>query len=148
SLTRQEPSPQPSGWGDKALPAFESLDQLRDHLSGVTDDAEVRHREDRGVRILVDRDDRPRVLHADQVLHGPGDPDGDVDVGLDGLARLADLLGVGDPARVDDGPGGSGGGIERLGETLDHLVCRRAPEETTSGNDDFGVTELRALELL
>src|SRR5690606_39539667 len=91
SLTRQEPASQPSGWGDKALPAFESLDQLRDHLSGVTDDAEVRHREDRGVRILVDRDDRPRVLHADQVLHGPGDPDGDVDVGLDGLARLADL---------------------------------------------------------
>ena len=68
---------------------------------------EIRDREDRSLLVLVDGDDVLRALHPDHVLGGPRDPGRDVDRRLDGLAGLADLMGVGHPARVDDRPGGS-----------------------------------------
>jgi hypothetical protein len=46
---------------------------------------------DDGVGFGVDGDDRIRVVHADLVLDGTGDPGGDVEVGFDFLAGLADL---------------------------------------------------------
>ena len=47
----------------------------------------------------VDRDDAPRVLHADDVLRGAADADGDVDVRLHRLAGLSDLHPERRPAR-------------------------------------------------
>ena len=70
--------------------------------------------EDRGVLVLVDGDDRRRVLHPDQVLHGTGDAAGDVDRGLHRLARLSHLVAVRHPAGVDHGAGGTGGAAEQL----------------------------------
>src|SRR6186997_34907 len=43
-------------------------DHRRDHLEQVAGDPVVGNLEDRGLGILVDGDDRPRALHADQVL--------------------------------------------------------------------------------
>src|SRR5262249_53764867 len=89
------------------LPAsLQGVDEGRDHLVDVADDAEVADREDRGFGVLVDGDDVLRALHADHVLRRAGDAGRDVHVGLDDLAGLTDLVRVGHPARVDDGTRG------------------------------------------
>src|SRR5690606_32986834 len=75
-----------------ASAGVEGFDQLGKDVVNVSDDAEIGDREDRGVRVLVDRHDRLRVLHTDQVLHGTRDAGGDVDVGLHRGAGLADLF--------------------------------------------------------
>src|SRR5262249_48288428 len=64
----------------------------------VADDAEVDELEDRGLLVLVDRDDRLGGLHAGAVLDRTGDAGGDVELRGDGLAGLADLEAVRDPA--------------------------------------------------
>ncbi len=127
---------------------LEGLDELGEDLVDVADDAEVGDREDRGVGVLVDGDDRSRVLHAHQMLHGPGDATGDIDVRLHGLPGLPHLLGIGDPPRIDDRPGGARGGPEWLGQLLDEFVGLRRAETTTPGHDDRRLPELRALPLL
>jgi L-aminopeptidase/D-esterase-like protein len=47
--------------------------------------------EDRGLAVLVDRDDGLAALHAGEVLDRARDRDGDVEVGRDDLAGLSDL---------------------------------------------------------
>ncbi len=89
------------------------------HLVHVAHDAEVGDLEDRGVLVLVDGHDVLRVLHAHHVLGGARDPAGHVDGGLHRLAGLADLVRVGHPAGVDDGPAGAGGAVEQPGQLLD-----------------------------
>src|SRR3546814_3492614 len=54
-----------------------------------------------GVLILVDGDDGLRILHAGEVLDRARDADRDIDFGRDDLARLPDLIIVGDIARID-----------------------------------------------
>src|SRR2546421_10297 len=73
------------------LALLQLLDQRREHLHRVAHDAEIRDLEDRRLGILVDRDDALGILHADLVLRRARDARSDVDVRLDGLARLPDL---------------------------------------------------------
>ena len=87
------------GGSHAALRARTSSVSFGNDLVQVADDPEVGVLEDRGVRVLVDRDDQGRALHADLVLDRAGDPDGDVELRGDGLAGLADLGGVRDTSR-------------------------------------------------
>src|ERR1039458_6927564 len=89
-------------WPSSAT-SLDRLDELGDHLGEVTDDTEVGDREDGSLRVLVDRDDVLRVLHAHHVQGRPGNPAGDVHHRLHRLAGLTNLEGVRHPARVDDG---------------------------------------------
>ena len=73
---------------------------------------EVGELEDRRVRVLVDRDDVLRGLHADLVLDRAGDAGGQVELRRDGLARLADLRRVRVPAGVDHRAGGGDGAAQ------------------------------------
>ena len=66
-------------------------------LEQVTDDDEVGELADRRVGVPVDGDDRARRLDADLVLDRAADAARDVERRLDDLARLADLLAIGDP---------------------------------------------------
>src|SRR5215204_5894234 len=84
-----------------ALAGLHGLGELGDDLVEVADHPEVGELEDRGVRVLVDRDDVLRALHADLVLDRAGDARREVELRRDGLPRLADLGGIGVPARVD-----------------------------------------------
>src|SRR5688500_5964020 len=104
--------------GSAALLALDRLGQLGNDLVQVAHDAEVGELEDRRVRVLVDRDDVLRRLHADLVLDRAGDSDREVELRRDGLARLADLAGVGEPARVDDRAGRGNCAAGRVGERL------------------------------
>src|SRR5882757_10262253 len=113
-----------------------------DELGDVADDAVVGDFEDRGFGVPVDGDDGFAFVHAGEVLDGAGDADGDVEFGLDGLAGLADLLGVGAPAGVNDGAGGSDGGTELVGEGFDVLgEAFGAANAATAGDDDICFSE-------
>ena len=134
--------------GSRVSAVLEGLDEGRQDLVHVAHDAEVGHREDRRLGILVDGDDVLRALHAHQVLGGAGDARGDVHRRLHDLAGLAHLVRVGHPAGVDDGARGAGGGAEQLGQGLDHLVLVLLAEAAAPGDDHGGVVERRAGLLL
>ena len=111
-------------------------------MGDVADDAVVGDFEDGGFGVAVDGDDGLALVHAGEMLDGAGDADGDVELGLDGLAGLADLLGVGAPAGVDDGAGGSDGGTELVGERFDVLgEAFGAADAAAAGDDDVGLGE-------
>ena len=57
--------------------ALQLLDDCGDNGQRIADDAEVGELEDRCIRILVDRDDVAGAAHADDVLRGAADADGD-----------------------------------------------------------------------
>src|SRR5829696_8815228 len=71
----------------------------------VGDGPVVSNVEDRRLVIRVHGDDRPRRLHAREVLHRARDPKSEVHLRLHGLAGLADLACVRHPAGVNDRAG-------------------------------------------
>src|SRR5690606_37252052 len=103
---------------------------------------EVDELEDRGLLVLVDRDDRLGRLHAGPVLDRTGDARGDVQLRGDLLAGLADLRGVRVPAGVDRGARGADGGTERVREVLDRGEVTTGA--TTAGDDDRRLGQLGA----
>ena len=102
----------------RALALAQQLDERRHDRVQVADDGKVAELEDGRARILVDRDDHLRVLHADLVLHGAGDTQRDVELRRDGLPGLADLRRVRVPALVHDRAGRADRAAEDLGEGL------------------------------
>src|SRR3954447_6324112 len=125
-----------------ALLGLHGLGQLGQDLVEVADDPEVGELEDRSVRVLVDRDDVLRVLHADLVLDRAGDPRGQVQLRRDGLARLADLRRVGVPAGVDDRAGRRHGAAQGGGELLAELEALGLAETAAAGDQDRGVLDV------
>jgi hypothetical protein len=83
---------------------LDGLGECGDDFEEVAYDAVVGYFEDWGFGVFVDGDDALRALHADEVLDGSGDANGEVEFGCDGLARGADLTFDGKPAVVADGP--------------------------------------------
>ena len=75
-------------------------DDRRNDLAEVADHRIVRPRDDRRIRILVDREDPLRSLAADHVLDRAADAARDVELRRDARAGLADLVGVRAPAEV------------------------------------------------
>ncbi len=66
----------------------------------IPDDAEIRNLKDRSARVLVDRNDDLRVLHARQMLDCARDTARDIQIRADRLTGLADLTVFLDPARI------------------------------------------------
>ena len=98
--------------------------------------------------VLVDGDDVLGALHPHHVLRGAGDAGGDVDGRLHDLARLADLVAVGHPAGVDDGPGRARRALQQLGQVLDHLVVAGLAQAPAARDHDRGLVELGPGRLL
>src|SRR5580658_9239854 len=69
--------------------------ELRHDLEQIADQADVRDLENRRLAVLVDRDDRTRILDAGQVLDRAGDAQRHIQLRSDDLAGLADLKLVG-----------------------------------------------------
>src|SRR3954447_16435183 len=125
-----------------ALLGLHGLGQLGHDLVEVADDPEVGELEDRGVGVLVDRHDVLRGLHPDLVLDRAGDAGGEIQLGRHGLARLADLGGVGVPARVDHRAGGRHGAAHRTGQLLERLEALGLAEPAAAGHEDVGVLDV------
>src|SRR3954447_1160886 len=125
-----------------ALAGLHRLGELGEDLVEVADDPEVGELEDRGVRVLVDRHDVLRGLHADLVLDRAGDARGEVQLRRDGLARLADLRRVGVPAGVDDRAGRRDGAAQGPGEGLERLEALGLAEPTAPGHEDVGALDV------
>ena len=127
-----------------ALLGLHSLGQLGQDLVQVTDDPEVGEFEDRRVRVLVDRDDVLRALHADLVLDRARDAGREVQLRRDRLAGLADLRGVGVPAGIDDGARGGDRRVaaERRRELLGELEALGLAEPATAGDEDVGALDV------
>src|ERR1700742_1310721 len=125
-----------------ALLGFDRLGQLGDDLVQIADHTEIRELEDRGVRILVDRQDVLRVLHTDLVLDGAGNAGRQIQLGRDRLAGLTDLGGVRVPAGVDDRAGRRDGAAHRLGQFLALLEALGSAEAAASTDEDVGVLDV------
>src|SRR4051794_17472988 len=127
-----------------ALAGLHRLGELGEDLVEVADDPEVGELEDRGVRVLVDRHDVLRGLHADLVLDRAGDARGEVELRRDGLARLADLRRVRVPAGVDHRAGGGDGRVaaEGRGEVLSELEALGLAESAAAGHEDVGTLDV------
>ena len=111
---------------------FVRFNHHRDDLVQVADDPVMRHGEDRRRRIGVDRDDLLALGHAGAMLHGAADAAGNVELRTDRDARLADLVIVIDPARVDRGTGSADLAAEGLGELVDELEVRSGAHRVES----------------
>ena len=122
--------------------SLELLCELGDGVEEISDEAVVSDLEDGGISVGVDGDDDLRVLHASNVLNRAGEADGEVEVGGDDLAGLADLHVVGAEAGVDNGAGGADGGLEGGSELVEKLEVLLVLEATAAGDDDGGGGEL------
>src|SRR2546429_92995 len=135
----------------KILPAlsvlfgFDRGGEGRQDLQRVAHDTEVGHLHDRCLGVLVDRDDDLGRLHADCVLHGTRDADGDVDARPDRLARLPDLHGVRHPARVDHRAAGSHSATQGAREVLEERKVLRTAHAAAAADHHAGVFELDLL---
>src|SRR5215210_2571735 len=125
-----------------ALTGLHGLGQLGQDLVQVADDAEIGELEDRRVRVLVDRDDVLRGLHAYLVLDGARDAGREVQLRRNRLSRLSDLRGVGVPAGVDHGARGRDRPAERVGELLAHLKALGLAEAATAGHEQVGILDV------
>jgi hypothetical protein len=74
----------------------------------------------------------------------PEMPAGEVELGRDGLARLADLARVRVPARVDHGARGGhrGRAAERLGQVLHEVEALGLAQAAAAGHEDVGALDV------
>src|SRR5262245_25406180 len=130
------------------LELLDLRDQLGNGLFPFLNDAVIGDLEDRLVLVLVDRDDRLGALHAGEVLDRARDRDGEVQVGGDDLAGLADLpvrrdhAGVGRRARCAHRR------AEQVGELLEHLEVLAVLHAAAARHHDLGVRQLGPIALL
>src|SRR5206468_6861349 len=75
------------------------------------------------------------------VLDRAGNAEREVELGLDDLARLADLLGVRDPARIDRRTGRAHRATEGVRDLANELEPLLAPDAAPAGNDDPGLLD-------
>src|SRR5262245_36552811 len=120
-------------------------DNRRHDLEQVAGNAVVGDFEDRRVRVLVDGNDGPRALHADDVLNRAGDTERDVELGRHGLARAADLPLHRQPARIADRTRRGQLGAERLGQLLRHRQVLLPLDAAADRDNPLGLREIDRL---
>ncbi len=95
----------------------------------------------RGVAIRVDGEDRLGRSTADDVLDGPADAAGDVQVGGDPRPGLPDLLGVRSPAGGRHHAGNPDRAAEERGQLIQLGEPLGASDTATAADDDAGIGE-------
>ena len=130
------------------LVSQDQLGQSGADIIQVADNAQVGHAEDGSLGVLVDADDEVGGAHAGQVLDSAGDAAGNIQLGADGLAGLANLMGVGDPASVNGSTGGADNAAQSISQRLDGgLEALGAAQATAAGHDDVGAFQVDLLAL-
>src|SRR6185503_1292140 len=85
------------------------------------------------------------ALHADEVLDGSGDADGEIELRCDGLSRRTDLAFDGEPAVVADGARCGDLCAEGGGEILNEGEIAFFADAATDGYDHGGGAEVYSL---
>ena len=143
---RQRP-PSSDEEGDRVYPplAFRISATIgRHHLVQVADHGVVGVRDDRRVGIGVDREDPLGALAAGHVLGRAADAAGDVDLGRDLGAGLADLIGVRPPAGDRDRARAADRSAEQLRELLDRREPLGRAGPAAAAHDDLRVGQRHA----
>ena len=91
ALQREQPAEQPEEILLRSLGSLDGIDEQGSDLEQVAADAVVRDLENGGGVVLIDGNDALGILHAGLVLDGAGDAQSNIDLGVHGLAGLADL---------------------------------------------------------
>src|SRR6185503_5289627 len=128
----------PKTFEPSSAPALlQFFDQLRHDFEEIADDAKIGVLKDRSFGVFVDGNDVLGGLHSREVLHRARDADGEVYVGLDRLAGLADLHGVRHPAGVHRGAARADGTAEHVGELFKNSKLLFALEPASAGDNDL-----------
>lgn len=120
------------------------LRELRENSEGVSNDTQIRDREDRRVLIFIDGHDILGAFHAREVLNSSADTTGDVERWLYGLAGLTNLVAIGQPAGVDYGASGTCGAAQCGGKFLNEMEILGFTKTATTAYYDAGVFERRS----
>src|SRR6516225_1964773 len=143
----------PPGWpadnGRRAVSArsrYQPLDLWND-LEQITDEAEIGHLEDRRFAVLVDRDDRARILDTGEMLDRAGDADRDVQLWRDDLAGLADLHLIRRIAGIDRRARSTHRRAHAVGEAVENPEAVGAAERPAAGDHPRSGLEIRAVGL-
>ncbi|MNJ73792.1 hypothetical protein D3C77_706330 [compost metagenome] len=75
--------------------------QLGNGLKQIRYQTVIRYLKDRCLFILVNRNNNLGILHTRQMLNGPGNTHGNIQLWCDNLARLPDLHIIGDKTGVN-----------------------------------------------
>src|SRR5579863_3277303 len=126
---------------------FHFLGELRQDGQRIADDAQVGNREDRRVLIFIDGDDVFGTFHAREMLDSAADADGHVERGLDGLARLPDLVAVGQPTGIDDCARRASRTAQRRRKFFDQVVVLGFAQAATTAHDYAGIFKRGAFAL-
>src|SRR6185503_20645972 len=116
--------------------------QGRNHLVKIAYDAVGSDLEDRGVLVLVDRDDRARGRHPGEMLDGARDADREVEGRVHDLARLTDLVTMVDPSGVHRGARGPERGAEDLAQLSQELEILWSAHRAASAHDHVRLGEV------
>src|SRR5678816_3462874 len=123
--------------------AFQLALELRHYRKEVADQTNVGGLEDRRFAILVDGDDRARILDAGHVLDRTGNADRHVELRRDDLAGLADLHVVRDVARVHGRARSAHRSAEALSQAEDDLEVVGTADAASAGYDARSALQIR-----
>src|SRR5258708_18174906 len=129
----------------RGLGFFELVGEGGDDFEDVGDDGVVGDFEDGGVFVFVDGDDGARSLHADNVLDGSTDAEGEIEFWRDGLARAANLAVHGKPALVADGARGGDFAADGLSRLLGKRDILGSFDAASDGHNDGRLREVHGL---
>ena len=104
----------------------------------------MRHLEDRRVGILVDRHDLVGPGHACQMLNCARNAAGDVQLGVNGAARLSDLVAAVDPAGVHCRTGRAHHTAEHLCQLFKHREILRSFHAAPAGDDHLRLADVES----
>src|SRR5690606_31568762 len=128
-----------------ALALGDLLLQLRRDLEQVTDHTEAGDLEDRGLRVLVHRDDRLARLHAGALLARTREAQRRLELRRHALPGVPDLELGWVVTGVDGRTGRGDRGTQRVGQRLDHRELLGVPDTTTTGDHDGRLGQLRTV---
>ena len=125
---------------------FQLLDlssKCRNYFIQITNYAVISNVEDVGILILVDSNDAVRAAHACYVLDSAGDTASNVKLRSNGLAGLANLVSMCDPAAVNSCTGSTYYAAEQICKGLKSGVeSLRAAHSASAGYDDVSAFEI------
>ena len=98
--------------------------------------------EDRCLGVLVDGNDHAGAAHADHMLEGAADADGDVELRRDGAAGETDLILLRQPAEVGHIARGAERRAEEFDERPECVDTQRVADTLADADDDLGTVEV------